>query len=62
VQTQDTLLTFSHYSVIRVFLGIRRRKHYTVFEICSYTFYSLIRIFPRSLWKTYKQDFTVGNI
>ena len=38
---------------------ISQRKHCTVFDIFSCTFYSLIRIFPRFLWKTFKGDFIV---
>ena len=34
-----------------VFLNSRRR-HFTVFDLLTYTFYSLVRIFPRSIWKT----------
>jgi len=52
-------VSFIRYSLARIarsyvfflFLGGN-----TVFDIFTHTFYSFIRIFPRSLWKTYQQD------
>jgi len=50
------LFTCTYYSVIRcccffVVFFIPGRKLYTVFDIFTYTFYSLVRISPRSLWE-----------